>query len=96
MFKTLSGTEMARLGRPFRLRLAGYTVDYKILYTHQFGVPHRRDRVIIVGQRSGLTNFEWPQTLEKPDLSIASVLDQNPNDAAIIMAYQEHLTWQHF
>ena len=81
-----------------RLRLAGYTVDYKILSPHQFGVPHRRDRVIIVGQRSGLTDFEWPQTLEKPDLSIASVLDQNPNDAKrLSSAYQEHLdVWQQF
>src|SRR5580700_1398481 len=61
-----------------RLRLAGYSVDDGMLSLHHFGVPQIRDRAFIVGRRGGLEGFSWPDTKKKAELSINSVLDENP------------------
>jgi DNA (cytosine-5)-methyltransferase 1 len=43
------------------LRKAGYTVHHKLLNAADFGVPQRRERVIIVGVRSDVPwDFEFP------------------------------------
>ena len=41
----------------------GYNVDYRILNSRHFGLPHHRERVFIVGQRRDaiFKAFEWPQ-----------------------------------
>ena len=46
--------------------------------THS-GVPQVRERAFIVGCRDGLNGFSWPEPLENDELSIRSVLDQNPS-----------------
>jgi DNA (cytosine-5)-methyltransferase 1 len=38
----------------------GYHTDWKILNAAFYGLPQRRERLLIVGNRSG-RNFEWPQ-----------------------------------
>lgn len=64
-----------------RLRRAGYSVQDRVLSPHSFGVPQIRKRMFIVGQRGGLNGFSWPSPSQKHELSISSVLDENPDDA---------------
>jgi len=64
-----------------RLRLAGYSVNDHLLSPHHLGVPQIRERAFIVGRRGGLDRFSWPAPLPVPELSIHSVLDENPQEA---------------
>ncbi len=56
-----------------RLTDCGYTVSYRVLSSIEYGVPQMRQRVYFVGIRNDInvdvSNFEWPQTLERPHLS---------------------------
>jgi DNA (cytosine-5)-methyltransferase 1 len=63
---------------------AGYSVMTKHLSPHQYGVPQIRERVFIVGSRSGLSDFMWPDEIINTDLSISAVLDENPEGAKAI------------
>lgn len=79
------------------LRSAGYDIDAKRLSPHMFGVPQIRERALIVGNRQGLNSFSWPIATHKPDeISISSILDQNPRDArALTPAAIKYITvWQ--
>lgn len=58
----------------------GYEVDAQILSPHNFGIPQIRERMFIVGSRTGLDKFKWPDRNTKP-CSIESVLDRSPKDA---------------
>ena len=64
-----------------RLRLAGYSVDDKLLSPHQFGVPQVRERAFIVGRRGGLCGFSWPAPEFDPNISIRKVLALKPAGA---------------
>jgi DNA (cytosine-5)-methyltransferase 1 len=64
-----------------RLRLAGYSTQFKLLSPHHFGIPQIRERAFIVGRRGGLDSFSWPDIIHSDDLSIHSILDTNPVDA---------------
>jgi DNA (cytosine-5)-methyltransferase 1 len=63
------------------LESAGYTIDHEYLSPHNFGIPQIRERVFIVGSRSPLTSFSWPQEKSTDKLSIKSILDDNPPEA---------------
>jgi len=39
----------------------GYTVDWRIYNALDFGLPQKRERVIIVGMLNGSENFVWPE-----------------------------------
>jgi DNA (cytosine-5)-methyltransferase 1 len=58
-----------------------YEVDHNRLSPHRFGIPQIRERMFIVGSRSKLDGFKWPDEHHNADLSIKSVLDDNPSDA---------------
>lgn len=81
------------------LERAGYDVQARRLSPHHFGVPQIRERVFIVGSRTGLQSFKWPEPRTSADeLSIRDVLDRNPNNAPrlshqVISCLQ---TWQDF
>ena len=47
-------------------REAGYDVQYKLLNSHDYGVPQNRDRVFIVGTYKKYTKkiFEWPEYIQ--------------------------------
>jgi DNA (cytosine-5)-methyltransferase 1 len=80
-----------------RLRNAGYSIDYRLLSPHMFGVPQTRERALIVGAREGLANFSWPAPTHNADeIEVASVLDHAPTDARqLTPAAIEYLTaWQ--
>lgn len=52
-----------------QLEQLGYHVDHHKYSPHQFGIPQIRDRVYIVGSRSGLDHHQWPiPTGAEPDV----------------------------
>lgn len=66
------------------LKALGYDVKDERLSPHMFGIPQIRDRMFIVGSRSGLASFSWPKGQSKAamsTLSISEALDKNPHDA---------------
>lgn len=81
-----------------RLRLAGYSVSDQILSPHQFGIPQIRERAFIVGKREGLEGFNWPKASMDVELSIHSILDEEPNEArALPKQFLKYLrAWQKF
>jgi DNA (cytosine-5)-methyltransferase 1 len=65
-----------------RLEALEYKIDAHKLSPHMFGVPQMRERAIIVGARSGLAGFAWPEGKFQPnELQIRSILDEAPDDA---------------
>lgn len=80
------------------LLAAGYDVRDKRLSPHRFGIPQIRERMFIVGSRSGLSDFSWPQETPHASLSIMSALDTNPPNARPISSNVKHCieTWQSF
>lgn len=56
----------------------GYTTDYKVLNALDFGLPQKRERVIIVAALTPFRNFPWPNSRAqmKP---LATVLEQSPD-----------------
>lgn len=81
-----------------RLEGVGYKVRKKKLSPHRFGIPQKRERMFIVGSRTGLDNFDWPGENSFEFKSIHSVLDKNPSGArAIPDQVRENLeVWQAF
>jgi DNA (cytosine-5)-methyltransferase 1 len=63
----------------------GYEVDAQILSPHNCGIPQIRERMFIVGSRTGLSKFKWPDRNTEP-CSIKSVLDRSPKDAKPLSA----------
>ena len=80
-----------------RLEALGYEVDLGKLSPHMFGVPQVRERAIIVGARTGLSHFSWPEPTHRPErISIRTVLDKRPKEARKLgPKFIEYLkTWQ--
>ena len=77
---------------------AGYDVDDHKLSPHQFGVPQIRDRAFIVGHRDCLATFRWPAPTHPDELSIRTVLEEDPKHARPLSVqtinYLE--AWQNF
>lgn len=81
-----------------RLRALDYDVDFARLSPHMFGVPQKRERAFIIGDREGLGGFSWPVPEDAAQLSISSVLDDNPEDALHLSPNHVHYLsiWQEF
>lgn len=81
-----------------RLESVGYSIDEHRLSPHQFGIPQVRERIYIVGCRSGLHNFIWPEPTGKGTTSILSALEKSPKDARPISKEVIDClnVWQHF
>jgi DNA (cytosine-5)-methyltransferase 1 len=60
-----------------QLDVLGYTVEHRVLNALDFGLPQKRERVIIVGYR-GKVPFRWPEANAVPR-SLAEILE--PDDA---------------
>lgn len=63
------------------LREQGYHIRSRRLSPHRFGIPQIRDRLFIVGSRSELPNFFWPDEKSGKSLSILSALSHKPAGA---------------
>lgn len=68
-------------GLEAKLKRLGYKVDLKKISPHEFGIPQIRERVFIVGSRSDLRHFSWPEPNGRRKCSLTSVLDENPRAA---------------
>ena len=81
-----------------KLRDAGYDFDHRKLSPHQFGVPQIRERTFIIGQRGCLETFHWPVPARLGDLSIRTVLEQDPKGALQLseQAISYLKAWQEF
>ena len=66
-----------------QLERSGYDVDSKVLSPHRFGIPQIRERIFVVGNRSGLSTFQWPSETNE-DVSIYSILENHPKNATSI------------
>ncbi|MDV6328552.1 DNA (cytosine-5-)-methyltransferase [Idiomarina sp. Sol25] len=75
-----------------------YDIDFTKLSPHMFGIPQKRERAFIVGDRKGLDGFDWRKPEELPEISVHSILDDDPADAHSLnnnhIKYLE--TWQEF
>ena len=81
-----------------RLRALDYDVDYARISPHMFGVPQKRERTFIIGDQKGLNGFLWPRPDEHVELSVASILDDDPKNALHLnSSHVEYLSaWQEF
>jgi len=59
------------------LRQLGYWVDYKILNALNFGVPQKRERILIVATQKDIQSFPWPhkKVTMKP---LRDILEKKP------------------
>lgn len=65
IFENVKGLTDPRNAESFQfilneLETSGYEVSWKLLNAYDFGLPQNRERVFIVGSRTGLRNFQWP------------------------------------
>lgn len=59
-------------------RELGYNVKSKVLWAHEFGVPQKRNRLFMVGNRVGI-DFDFPQALNQPIVSVADAFVDLPS-----------------
>jgi len=80
------------------LREEGYHFHSRRLSPHRFGIPQIRERLFIVGCRSPLTSFFWPEEKSGKSLSILSALSRKPRGARKLSdkAIKCLETWQRF
>ena len=71
------GQTLARILEILRTELK-YTVDLKVLNALNFGLPQKRERVLIVGFKGGAKGFEWP-TEKLPMKPLSEILEENPD-----------------
>lgn len=66
-----------------------YSIFYKVLDAQNFGLPQRRERVVIVGFRDdlGVNEFEFPKGNPSKKVPINSILEHNPSGYSV----SEHL-----
>lgn len=79
------------------LRAQGYCVSHEKLSPHEFNIPQIRERIYIVGSRSSLDGFQWPQRT-KGKVSVESLLDSHPAEARPIPQQVRRCldVWQEF
>lgn len=59
------------------LELLGYKVSWKVINASDFGVPQNRERIIIIGHRNKLFDFDKLKTT--PKITLRNILEKNAN-----------------
>lgn len=67
------------------LRGLGYCVDYKIFNALNFGLPQKRERILIVGMKDSF-NFTWPKG-EKPMRPLSEILEREVDKKHYVSDY---------
>jgi DNA (cytosine-5)-methyltransferase 1 len=65
------------------LRGLGYTVEYRILNALHFGLPQKRERILIVGFHGAVKPFNWP-TRKLPMIPLTEVLEADPDPSTFV------------
>ena len=75
-----------------------YSVCSRKLSPHQFGIPQIRERIFIVGSKTGLDDFTWPEEQKKQNPNIRAILDKQPVDAKFLPERERQCldVWQEF
>jgi len=60
------------------LRELGYWVDHRIFNALNFGLPQKRERIMIVGFKGGVPRFKWPER-KLPMIPLKELLEANPD-----------------
>lgn len=58
----------------------GYTVEHRILNALNFGLPQKRERVLIVGFKEEIAGFNWSAIEKIPMKPLAEILEKNPDE----------------
>jgi DNA (cytosine-5)-methyltransferase 1 len=92
------GETWRELIKEFRKSGVGYNVTSRNLSPHDFGVPQRRKRIFVVGSKTGLSHFSWPNLPEDIQPKLESVLENDPTpDREMPDHYIECMkAWQEF
>lgn len=74
------------------LNSLNYDVFYKVLDAQDFGLPQRRERIIIVGFREDLQirHFDFPTGKKQVRVPICDILERNPKGYTISKHLQEN------
>lgn len=59
------------------LRALNYSVDFRVLNALDFGLPHKRERTIIVAMLDGFEDFHWPDTRHQKT-PLSEILEHSP------------------
>jgi DNA (cytosine-5)-methyltransferase 1 len=65
------------------LRGMDYTVDFRVLNALNFGLPQKRERVLIVGFKGEPVVFNWP-TRKLPMIPLSELLEKNPDESTFV------------
>jgi len=65
------------------LRGMEYTVDYRILNALHFGLPQKRERILIVGFKGDVAGFNWPNR-KLPMIPLSEILEENPDESTFV------------
>lgn len=83
-------------GRTFKVILDNlnhldYSIFYKVLDAQDFGLPQRRERIVIVGFRKdlGIEKFSFPEGNKNHRIPVNSILEHNPKGYSISKHLQE-------
>lgn len=60
------------------LQAMKYEVDFRVLNALDYGLPQRRERVLIVGRIGGLAKFAWPEP-NTPMKPLSDFLEKSPD-----------------
>ena len=75
-----------------------YHITHRIYSPHQFGIPQHRKRIFIIGSKTGLEHFSWPEPNGENNINIKMVLDKKPLNTKKIGKDERHCltVWQEF
>ncbi len=65
------------------LRGLGYTVDHRIFNALHFGLPQKRERILIVGFKGAVEPFNWPNR-KLPMIPLSEILEDEPDESTFV------------